>query len=105
MTEMMKDKNLDADKPINREEMAAIIMNAYKMKTKDKTVDESQASDETANPKYYDMDQISDWAQESVTELSRLGIIKGISETEFAPKDNSTRAQAAVIIKSLMEKL
>ncbi len=45
-----------------------------------------------------DADQISDYAVEAVTTLTNAGIINGMSEAEFAPKANATRAQAAVIL-------
>lgn len=47
---------------------------------------------------FADMDGF-DWAKESVGRLTEKGVISGRSETEFAPSDNITRAEAAVMIK------
>jgi pullulanase len=45
-----------------------------------------------------DANQISDYAATAVQTLANAGIISGVSDTEFAPQDNATRAQAAVIL-------
>jgi len=39
-----------------------------------------------------------DWASESIYKLSKLGIIKGTSETTFSPANNITRADFAVLL-------
>ena len=41
---------------------------------------------------------ISDYAEESISELYCAGIINGVGESIFAPTENCTRAQAAKII-------
>ncbi len=40
----------------------------------------------------------ADYSIQSVAELTALGIINGISETAFAPKENITRAQASKLL-------
>lgn len=47
---------------------------------------------------FADAAQISDYAVNAVQTLANAGIINGVSDTEFAPKANATRAQAAVIL-------
>ena len=39
-----------------------------------------------------------DWASDSIYKLSKLGIIKGTSETTFSPANNITRADFAVLL-------
>lgn len=56
------------------------------------------------NVKFSDMDSVSDYAKDAVNYLYKVGIINGVSETEFAPKATATRAMAAKIIASVMER-
>lgn len=46
---------------------------------------------------FSDKNQISNWAQNAVTELTKAGVIQGY-ENNFSPKSNITRAEAAKII-------
>ena len=52
---------------------------------------------------FFDSDDISDWAKESVEMLSGAKIISGRGSNMFCPKDNMTRAEAAKIIYSAMK--
>lgn len=45
---------------------------------------------------------IADYAKEAVSTLQAAGIINGVSDTEFAPVSNATRAQAAQILYSFL---
>ena len=78
---------------ITREDMAAMIYRAAGSRL---------SAEQTAS--FIDADEISDYAKESVTVLANAGIINGIGDGRFAPKDTATRAQAAVIIYGLMTK-
>ncbi len=51
----------------------------------------------------YAENPFSDTDNEHVTALNALGIIKGKSETEFAPKDLLTREEAATVIHRLLK--
>ena len=44
-----------------------------------------------------DDDQISEYAHESVYYMAKRGIIKGMSETDFAPQGIATKEQAILI--------
>lgn len=48
---------------------------------------------------------ISDYAKEAVYSLRECGAVNGITETEFAPNENATRAQAAKIIYYLIKEM
>ena len=39
----------------------------------------------------------------SVAALYKMGIVNGVSETEFAPLDGATRAQAAKIVYGVLD--
>ena len=80
---------------ISRQEMAAMIARA--VKAANKTLPETVAA-----VTFEDADQIADWAMDAVTTLQKGGVINGMTETTYAPLENATRAQAAVIIYRAM---
>ena len=82
---------------ITREDMCVMLYNALKLKI-------SNISDEVKVP-FKDSDDISDYAKTAVGVLSEYGAINGVSEDEFQPKGNATRAQAAKVIYLVYDKL
>ncbi|WP_423803056.1 S-layer homology domain-containing protein [Paenibacillus pseudetheri] len=54
---------------------------------------------------FADQASISDYASNAVTEAAEKGLIKGKTETTFAPQDVATRAEAAVMIKQILQYL
>lgn len=52
---------------------------------------------------FADDNKISSYAKESVALVKYLGIVNGMGDMTFAPKDNTTRAQAAKVICKAME--
>lgn len=81
---------------ISRQDMACMIYNAIRSKGYEALETEIL---------FTDKDSISDYAAEAVAQLVRLGIINGMDDNSFAPKENATRAQAAVIIDRALEYL
>ena len=51
----------------------------------------------TEQAEFTDGAQIADYAQEAVSTLGAMEIITGFTDGSFAPGQNATRAQAAVI--------
>ncbi len=51
---------------------------------------------------FADADEIADYAKSRISALAGKGIISGMPDGNFKPKDNMTRAQAAVIIERIM---
>ena len=49
-----------------------------------------------------DNSQIAAWAEEFVSKAAALGLITGMENNTFAPNDNMTRAQAAMVIFRLV---
>lgn len=82
---------------ITRQDMAKIIYSAAKYK-------EIKLEDANSVPLFADDDAISDYAKEAVYTLKGMEIINGVDEMCFAPKDNATRAQAAVMLYRLLLK-
>ncbi|KPU27431.1 hypothetical protein TR13x_05000 [Caloranaerobacter sp. TR13] len=85
------------DGEITREQMATMIVRAMKYLSPD---------DDYSSELYFtDKDVISDWAKDSVGIAYNKGIVNGVGGNKFAPKETANRAQAAVMIYRLLEKL
>ncbi len=56
------------------------------------------------NFEYSDAGNISDWAADSVQVISNMGIMKGVGNECFAPKDNYTAEQAIVTLLRCYER-
>ncbi len=54
---------------------------------------------------FKDMDLVSPWAVEYVNACVKYELMNGVSEEYFAPQENITRAQMAVIVKRLVDKI
>ncbi len=58
--------------------------------------------EETNSPvQFKDSSNISAYAAEAISAMQKAGIINGVGKDNFAPKNNATRAQAAVIINQV----
>lgn len=81
--------NFNADANITRQDMAVILYRTleYVGKTGDK-----------AEEIFADDGEIAEYAADAVYVMKNLGIINGVGEGKFAPKDNATRAMAAKMI-------
>lgn len=90
--EMISDGNFNPEKPITREEITALIIRAYEVSV-------------IGNIKTYGLDRFADkndvsaYAADYVDKALTLHIIKGVSDSSFAPKALASRAQAVVILK------
>ena len=52
---------------------------------------------------YDDIDQVSEWASDSIQTISNLGFMKGIGNNNFAPKATYTTEQAIVTLVRVLE--
>ncbi|WP_245589966.1 S-layer homology domain-containing protein [Caldanaerobius polysaccharolyticus] len=91
-------KRMKPNDYITREEMAAISMRVFGKLT---SYDEEQLSKTT----FADDDRVSDWAKKAVANAKKAGIMEGVSGNLFVPKKNATRAEAAVVIYRMLDKL
>lgn len=82
---------------ITREQMATIMFRYAKTKGIDTTTEKVKS--------YTDADEISSYATEAVNWASGIGLMSGNPDGTFAPKNNSTRAQAATVFQRCFEKL
>ena len=81
---------------ITRNEMAVIISNAYSYLGK--------KGENGGIDKFADKSEIADWAKPSVDVCTTVGLISGMTDTTFEGDKTATRAQAASILKRLLDK-
>lgn len=86
---------------ITREQMATILVNAYLYAT-GKNLSQIVVTQEV---KYQDEGTISTWARAQVRIASGLGLMNGVSNGFFAPGEDTSRAQATVVLYRLLNKL
>ncbi|GAA0386689.1 S8 family serine peptidase [Paenibacillus motobuensis] len=79
------------DQSITRTEMAVILSRVLKHLE----VTEGAGA---SLPAYVDQAEIQDWARAAVAQVAALGIMQGRGETRFAGLENTTRAEAAVVV-------
>ena len=80
-------------KNISRQDMAVMLHNILK---------KYSVNIQSKELTFEDSDSIKDYAVEAVEALYGMGIINGISDKEFDPLGNATRAQAAKVVYSVL---
>lgn len=89
------------DKSITREEMATMIMKAYSY-AKDENIEDMLSTKEFA---FGDENECSAWAKKNIELANEKGLMNGYSQDKtFRPKNNTTRAEAVVVLKNLLSK-
>ncbi|MBQ3225728.1 MAG: S-layer homology domain-containing protein, partial [Clostridia bacterium] len=88
--------NFYPQRSISREEICKIIVTAISAAG----ADANQSADIGT---FTDNASIAEWAKGYVAQLVGIGILKGVSETEFMPKGNVTVAQTAIILQRIMD--
>ncbi|MGB9803902.1 S-layer homology domain-containing protein, partial [Desulfofundulus sp.] len=89
--------------PITREQMAAMMVRLMARKGLDVTIGGASVSAILAG--FKDAASISPWARNSVALVVREGIMKGRAAAGFTPAGNTTRAEAAVVLYRVLQKL
>ena len=92
----MGDGSFGVGMNITRQEMAAMAYRASVVAGIDFT---------DSKLDFNDADEIADWAKEAVSNMAGLGIITGMGNGNFEAKGFANRAQAAVIIGRLLDKI
>lgn len=98
ITDGIGDGNFGVGRHLTREEMAVLSFRVA-------TTHGIQLTGEFESINFGDNAEISGYALDAVTVMQRANIINGIGNNLFAPKDNSTRAQAAKILYHFLELL
>ena len=88
--------NFRPNDQISREEMAKVLVNAYKLKTS------TAVSGNNASSVFGDSGSISGWAKEYVDAAISLNLLSGFEDNTIRPQDIATRAQAATVIYRLI---
>ncbi|MFC5531409.1 S-layer homology domain-containing protein [Cohnella yongneupensis] len=96
----LSDGTFRPDRNITRAEMAVMLSRAKKLVDKD-TAAPSAANLQTLFSQDYA--QIGEWAQASVAQVAGSGIMQGRAANTFAPDAATTRAEAAVVLKRLLQ--
>lgn len=89
---------------ITREQMSAMMGNALKYRG----ILTGEAVDEGVLAGFADRESISEWARASASQAVSKGMLKGkpsSGKLNFAPGDQATRAEAAVMLKNLINLL
>lgn len=94
----MPDGKFLPNAPITREQVATIVTNIMREYLRIQRLNSSKFLESL----YNDHHQISDYARDSVFSAYKYGVLRG-SGQNFAPKSNTTRAEAAVVIYKLLE--
>ncbi|NOU99414.1 NEAT domain-containing protein [Paenibacillus planticolens] len=87
-----EDGSFRADRSINRSELVVMIVRALGLST-----------DGKAPLTFTDADEIPQWAQSSVAEAYRLGLISGRENNTFAPNLSASRAEAVTLILAMLK--
>jgi hypothetical protein len=95
-----RDGSFKPNQRITREQMAVMLFRA--LNYVNKSVAATEINDKVL-AKYSDNGSISAWAKHAVAELLIAQIIKGKSDAVIAPVADASRAEAAVMIKRLLQ--
>lgn len=85
----------EPDRLVAREEMAVMLIRAYKLAGNSPAV-------EAASRSLTDGDSLSDWSKEAVHQALGLGLLSGKGGGQFDPQGMTTRAQAAKALYELI---
>ncbi len=90
----LSETHFGVGQPITREQMATMVY---------RTCSSIGIAMDTAAFEFADSSEISSWASTAVSAMAANGIINGMGNNLFAPKNNAERAQAAVLIYNVMK--
>ncbi|MFC3767132.1 S-layer homology domain-containing protein [Paenibacillus sp. GCM10012303] len=94
-----EDGTFKPDAAISRQEIAVMI--ARSLRVAGQTAPANSAGE--ALSAFNDRSEIAEWAQSAAAAAVREGIVNGVAEGQFAPADDVTRAQAAAMLKRMLQ--
>jgi len=94
-----EDGTFKPNNTINREELAAMVVRALKFAGVETSVSADKQAELLA--KFADSSDIV-WAQTEIAEAINAGLIEGMTDTTYVPRDSATRAQSATMLKRLL---
>lgn len=87
--------NFFPERSLSREEMAKMVVNAY-------SLIKNEANEAAAEIMFSDAEQLSSWSVEYVKKAVGLKLISGFDDGSFHPGEQTTRAQAVVVMERLL---
>ncbi|MDQ1912081.1 S-layer homology domain-containing protein [Paenibacillus sp. GD4] len=99
LVEGYEDQTFKPNAPINREELAAMVVRALDYAGAKPEINSSRQAELLA--KFADAKQIV-WAQAELAAAIEAGIVDGMTDTTIAPRELATRAQSATMLKRLL---
>jgi len=94
-----EDGTFKPNNTINREELAAMVVRALKFAGVETSVSADKQAELLA--KFADSSDIV-WAQTEIAEAINAGLVDGMTDTTYVPRDSATRAQSATMLKRLL---
>ena len=88
------------ERPVTREEMAAMVVRAMKAGGKEFLLGESESEQVLAG--FTDGSKVSGWARVVAATAAKAGIVAGRAPGQYVPAADATRAEGLVMIKRLM---
>ena len=86
--------------PVTRQQLAVMLLSYQKKIMKEPVVETTEV------PAFTDMDKIAPWAKDAVMQIVREGIMSGSKQddgtVQLQPENNTTRAQACVMLRKLL---
>ena len=92
----ISDTEFGVGKNITRQDMSVMIYNTI-------VFCKADVKTENVHKEFADYMQISDYAKEAVDKLVGMNLINGRENNNFAPLNNSTRAEAATLICRMLD--
>ena len=99
----MDNNTFAADAQVSREQMAAILVRL--LEQKGNVADISEAGTGQLLARVADQASISPWARVPIAVMVREKIMEGRDNGWFAPQDHATRAEAAMMIYRVLNRL
>lgn len=93
----VSDNNFDPEGLITREQAAVIMTNTLKVYY--------EGTIYSGEKEFFDSNQISSWAKESVNTAVTMGIFNGYEDGAFKPKGSITKSETMTIIKKVVEQV
>lgn len=84
---------------VTREQTVAMLARAIRY------AGELPQPDVAAPERFSDYDEVAGWAKESAAQLTAAGIVEGVGDATFAPKELATRAQSAILLTRMLRYL
>ncbi|MDF2837848.1 MAG: S-layer protein, partial [Paenibacillus sp.] len=92
------------DASITREEMSVMLLRALKaLGAETASLGEAAGSAEAESPGFADWSDVSGWALESAEAVVDAGLMQGRADRSFDPHASASRAEAAVVLKRLLQ--